>query len=741
MSNLKTYTEDEKRKAAYALNLCTVSVSQIVDYNDVYVLEQEYDAILNNLNLEAMPKDEALLNILVEMLNTITFFRIQDLKKQKIEKDYQRRVKNAVWSAVPNFGILTVGNPIVTALSVATQVGTAYMNYRREKVNAGVAKTNSEFELQITAMEQFNALKRELFTTAWRLADAYGFNDEWRLTENQIEQYNQILMDGDEYRKYARLEAIAPNFEAYPPFWYIYAHTALYISENETGRTKTEYLERAKSHFEKYYQLNCYSLLREDKLAASALLEYSDLLLLENTKGNKGKIKEKVYELIQKAQKQAGNANDVLQLCAISYLKIGKTEDTAKLLKYLVNEEYNLAMNARLLSRIYVSQYVETESATAYAEYKILAKRVVPEFIFPLPTKPCSNKALEETFVKNQKVALMKAYRTALQNYAQKSRQSYEETQRDLERPGQSSDNNTLLFARLATGKYSRGCVDQLNQMVAGLDTLQAFQTLENRKEVIKLIEANLRNTRAAVQKLQTTTAAKLSQADYNKLANLFSFQTLTESFFDNLKSNITNKISKSQDLGDLNQLEDDLLLFCSAQKLPEPRYLNTSKADASLPEEQETLYFNDVLLDSEPDPAKQEALIQKMKATVRAAKDQIIKDPESAAIYLATETEFDIYFANQKLTGATKYLTQQKAAAILDDKTNRDYDLILTTDGIVIVDQNRILDATIPYGAVKISSEGGNDRLETSNQDICDNAAIDLKALYTLLQEIDKLA
>lgn len=37
------------------------------------------------------------------------------------------------------------------------------------------------------------------------------------------------------------------------------------------------------------------SLLREDKLAASALLEYSDLLLLENTKGNK----EKVYELIQ----------------------------------------------------------------------------------------------------------------------------------------------------------------------------------------------------------------------------------------------------------------------------------------------------------------------------------------------------------------------------------------------------------------------------------------------------------
>lgn len=45
----------EQLKAAYALNLCTVSVSQIIDYNDVNIMEQEYEAILNNLNLEQMP--------------------------------------------------------------------------------------------------------------------------------------------------------------------------------------------------------------------------------------------------------------------------------------------------------------------------------------------------------------------------------------------------------------------------------------------------------------------------------------------------------------------------------------------------------------------------------------------------------------------------------------------------------------------------------------------------------------
>ena len=52
-------TEREKRKAAYALNLCTVSVSQIIDYEDLNILEQEYEMILNqvkmNLDLPKVP--------------------------------------------------------------------------------------------------------------------------------------------------------------------------------------------------------------------------------------------------------------------------------------------------------------------------------------------------------------------------------------------------------------------------------------------------------------------------------------------------------------------------------------------------------------------------------------------------------------------------------------------------------------------------------------------------------------
>lgn len=738
MQKLQVYSEDEKRKAAYALNLCTVSISQIVDYNDVYVLEQEYNAILNNLNLEAMPKDEALLKILVETLNTITFFRIQELKKQKVESDYQRRMKNAIWSAVPNLSVIVAGNPIAMVLSVATQVGTAYMNYRREKANAGIEKENSEFELQITAMEQFHALQRELFTTAWRLADSYGFKDEWRLTENQIKQYDRILMDADEYRKYARLEAIAPNFEAYPPFWYFYAHTALYISENETNSvSKAEYRNRAKSHFEKYYQLNQFSLLREDQLAASALLEYSDLLLLENAKENT----EKVYQLVMEAQKKAGNANDVLQLCAISYLKIGKTEDAARLLKYLVNEEYNSAMNAKILSKIYVSQYLATESPAAYTEYGILARRIAPEFLFPMPKGTVSDQSLEEAFIKRQKVTLIKAYRTTLQDYARKTRDDYEDALQDLEKSCYKEETVALLVSKLGAGEYSRNCVVQLNQMVAGLDTLPVFRNLEKREALIKLIEGTLRNTRPAVRNLQKETVNTFDEKDYKNLAERFSYQQLTEKFFDILKARVTDKIADSQELGTLNLLENDLLQFCDEQELPVPQCLNLTQEKQQIPEGKESRYFDDVFLEDAPDSETQKQLKEKMEKIIGAAKGHIIKDAANAAIYLRTEKLFDIYFENSKMTGATKYLVKQKAVAVIDDKTNRDCDLILTIDGVVIVNQNRISDEKISYDAIKFDSEAGTDRLTTSYRDICDNAAIDLKELYALMQELDKLA
>ena len=269
-------TNEEKRKAAYALNLCMISVSQIIDYNDIYILEQEYDSILNNLNLEEMPKDEALLDILKQLLNVITFFRIQEGDKFFVEREYQQRMKDAIWSAVPNLGVIVAGGDLKgAAISLITQVGIGYMNYRREKAAIQRNQEKVHWQLQRAAMEQVNGLRRELFDAAWRLADKYHFPDTYRITERQITRYNNILMDNEPLRRYERLSVISEKVEAYPPCLYFQGNAAnmVYRSEKYDSETRRQFQTIACEHFKKFLDRTERNLLREDHILASGALE------------------------------------------------------------------------------------------------------------------------------------------------------------------------------------------------------------------------------------------------------------------------------------------------------------------------------------------------------------------------------------------------------------------------------------------------------------------------------------
>jgi len=443
----------EPLQAAYALNLCTVSVTQIIDYMDLNIMEQEYDTILNNLNLQNMPDDDALLDILKQILNTVTFFKIEQKEKEFVERDYQQKMKNAVWSAVPNIGALVATGlskgHIMSAVSIAASVGTAYMSYRKQKAENKYAYDKEMWQLEKSAIEQFDGLKRELFDTAWRLAKHYNFKEKYRLTERLIHQYNAILMDADNDRKYARLEAISGKFEAYPEFWYHFGHTANIVAleasqmimdrKNELEKLETKwaksingeetqiaeeiaylkqeiedlsatvdkYQNEAKKHFEYYQSINRYGLLREDKIASTCYLEYVELMI------QMGKTDETVLtNRIEDAAKYAGESLEVLQLCVFTYMKLGDVNAAEKYLKILVNENYNSVMNAQILSSLYVHQYFEEKSrADARWKYSVLSKRVPSVYLFPMPKGLNVDKTeLEKQFVYVQKFSLARKY-------------------------------------------------------------------------------------------------------------------------------------------------------------------------------------------------------------------------------------------------------------------------------------------------------------------------------------------
>ena len=295
------------------------------------------------------------------------------------------------------------------------------MNYRKEKAKIGLEQERKEWELQRSAMEQFHGLRRELFDTAWRLADKYQFRDEYRLTERQITQYNRILMDPDDLRRYERLSYIQGNFEAYPPFWYYLGSAANSVYQNSEmydESLREEYKMLAKEHFRKFLEIKEKDLLREDQLKASCALEYVDLIDDPNEKRDYLKI----------ARKASGNAYDVLELCAMSYLKIGDYQTAAELFRVLVNEDYNTKVNSQLLSRVYVSMALSegTNRLEIEKKYHTLQSRVEEENLFPLPPANSESGNIDVQFLTAQKKHLKRKYVLALSAFVSKYAEAYE---------------------------------------------------------------------------------------------------------------------------------------------------------------------------------------------------------------------------------------------------------------------------------------------------------------------------
>ena len=745
-----------KLRAAYALNLCTVSVSQIIDYDDVVILEQEYDAILNNLNIEQMPKDEALLKILKQLLDTITFFRIQEGDKEFIDRDYQNKMKNAIWSAIPNFGlIVSGGNPVSMAISLASQIGIGYMNYRKAKAENEYAYEKEKWQLHRAAIEQFNGLRRELFDTAWRLVDAHQIPDVYRLTERQVSQYNNILMDPDSYRRYERLDTIQNNFIAYPPFWYNFGHTANELTRLTESEAAGFYAEKAKQYYEIFIRSSAASnLLRENPIASACALEYIDLLANDSTKN-----KSKIDELLTFAIRMSGNANDILQLCAFAYLRIGETGKAAVLFRRLVNEKYNAVVNSQLLSTYYVNRMLQGDS-TAKHGYEYLKQRIDEDYLFPMPETlllPGKHNdkgftELQGRFLNNQNSILIKKYGLVLDLFQEKYRILFNKcipVPSEKEFTDHYYDNsNEAYAARKAEGsvlknkkniiRYIETLIDYdfpynylevLNDM---LNTVTALNCVQGREKMLlgSLSESIIKNRQLLLNlREKIDDGSKFTIEDYNTLIDI-SFEDFTGGFFELLIQYAGEYISHRSSIVALNEAETNLRDFCIQQSFETPDVIYEMQNDITEAPVIKRAYLGIELIDEGVHSIVIDDRFEEVNKVITKEKNRICTDDTAIRLIQSDTEEFDRYFI--RLIIPDKRAIRRKTVAILDDATNSDDDLLFTTEGIMQIVKGK-LKKTVAYDDVEVTA----DMSAIIVQRTYTNPHINMKAMIEMIEKL----
>lgn len=714
-------SEEEKIRAAYALNMCMVSVSQIIDYDDLYILDQEYDGILNNLNLEMMPKDEALLSIIKQLLDTITFFRIQDGDKKLLEQEYQQKMKNAIWNAVPNFSfVIAGGSPTNIAVSLASQIGIGYMNYRRTKAESAFEYEKQLWKLQRSAMEQFNGLRRELFDTAWRLADTYQFPDEYRLTERQIKQYNEVLMDPDEIRKYERLSTISQYFVAYPPFWYHYGSTANHISRNMmlplSEESRQYYREQARQHFDKYWKQNKFALLREDLLASSCALEYADLLKCDTDR-------EEIEQLLDRAVKYSGNANDVLQLCAMAYLKINERNKASEIFRILVNENYNIVVNAQILSGLYVHKVIAFNDLDARIKYETLSNRINSEYLYKMPLlgEHINEEHIKNEFAERQEALLLNKFNAVIRYYSSdfsvrlgkiipptNPQRKYPDYYFSEEGMGQRIKDFQELFASsfkqkkrmeylnfLSQNGFVNAFFEEINKFFGEITELNCIR---DRQKLQETISKKIVNKSALINELEKKIEEKKIVADDMILLLEFTSLGFFKEFIDELEAQIELTVLGMNDMAKFAIADSKLCVFCAEHNIPEPDELLSDGREAKSDAELVTNYFSVELLKSEEKREIETSKYRQIEAVIKNNIDVLKSISAKCHVYFHDSTDFNSYFESSKLKKHKDIL--QKTIAVFDDKGMQNVDVLFTEDGLVPVIRNGIK-TPIPYFAI----------------------------------------
>lgn len=732
------YVDENNLKVAYALNLCMVSVSQIIDYDDIYILEQEYDSILNNLNLEEMPKDEALLDVLKQLLNVITYFRIQEGDKAFIEQDYQQKMADAIWSAVPNLSVVVAGGSLVTmAASLVAQVGIGYMNYRRQKSIIQLEREKERWKLQRSAIEQFNGLRRELFDTAWRLADAYHFPDAYRITERQISRYNTILLDTDYLRRYERLASIADKFEAYPPFLYFWGNAAnmVCLDPKYDDATRFKYRVLACQHFEKFLNRTEHNLLREDHLLASCALEYFDLLTLPGGQNTTPPDHSYLESLLTRAINASGGAFDVLQLCAASYLKIDSMEKAAALLRMLINENYNPTVNAQLLSSLYVARYIQQGDEAAKADYLTLRTRVAPELLFPLPQSSAAEDKmlLQANFIAQQKKLLARKYSIIVTSLMEKYTILFNRTipaaNEEISYPDRYFDNASetrkqdilALFdsardqqeyiLRLSEAHIETHIIQVLNNLYSAVCELPCMKDRASKKQFYDLVKEQILQQQPKFNVL----LSKIYYADGNvtfdrndchRLLGLSLF-TFTGKAFDQFYDVIVSSIKSLTSMYDISLTESQLQSFCVKHGLAYPSTQFSSERALAETTVDSPLLFDEQLLGRQAFQLKHELELAKAMADCVSASRVNLLPPEKSPfkIYVRGDDELIDYIGKDR---TLREFGQDRIVAVIDQVNHGDKDLVLTTHGVCPYFRTLFMKSLadpIEYGSVKYIS------------------------------------
>lgn len=319
-----------------------MALVKIDTHKDRIILDQEYNAIVNNINLAAI-EDKEILSILQELMDTLTECKLAEEDKKIFQKEYNRRAERALYDAMLEGLKFRKGLPLV-------KLGGVYVDYRFNRQAYRDELDEKVWRLEADKLKKLNELRKKFQNVYWKLIKTHHIPDEWRLTEKQLKRAVSIFDEQDAEKKLRQLEEMQFDFQAFPPFRYALAETLA-----QTAEEVQEY-EKALKAYERIEQ-DRIPFLRKDHEFSSALM--TKVVLVQTLKEVQPNVLAKFevpfdisrdLRIITKNSPYDWRKN---LFVALQYITLGDYDKAKALIRKNIDNEEQVPVNTRILGEIY----------------------------------------------------------------------------------------------------------------------------------------------------------------------------------------------------------------------------------------------------------------------------------------------------------------------------------------------------------------------------------------------------
>lgn len=236
------------------MNYCINSITNVIHYKSMPLLEHEIDQLLNNLTMEQVVGLYEVQSFRSEMIEKISALQITEEERELMKRVQEMKRENLLYQSIANSLnptlLLTGGgnsSKQLAFMAIITVARTA-VEFKSASNEADIEELQAMWKYRKEDLKNFADLRKDALELVYHLFQKYRLNESERLTEATSSLFSQIIAEVDPHTRVRKLLDNKSMFASIADYYYYLGMAFVDAGDYDEG---VKYLDNYLSLYQK----------------------------------------------------------------------------------------------------------------------------------------------------------------------------------------------------------------------------------------------------------------------------------------------------------------------------------------------------------------------------------------------------------------------------------------------------------------------------------------------------------